>query len=112
MLKQQEILALKLIFHGKDELSRAINERLDKAESSDWEETGVGFYSTIKLKFPLAEVPSIRMWEYNFAHPEFPHGGSFMCTVVSKDALELEAVALGGVNWPHPTDPGQFRELE
>ncbi|EHV9834101.1 hypothetical protein AB3A53_000207 [Vibrio vulnificus] len=112
MLRQQETLALKLIFRSENELSKAIKERIDEAESIDWEETGVGFYSTIRLKSPLAKVPDIHMWEYNFSHPDFPHGGSFMCTVVSENKLELEAVTLGGVDWPYPTDPVQFKELE
>lgn len=111
MLNKQEVLGLNLIFSGDDELSRAINERMNDAESIDWEETGVGFYSTIKLKSPLINVPDIRMWEYNFSHPDFPHGGSFMCTIVSENELELEAVTFGGANWPYPTDPSFFKEL-
>lgn len=111
MLRQQETLALELIFRGEDKLSKAVRARINEAESIDWEATGVGFYSTIKLKSPLAEVPDIRMWEYNFNHPDFPHGGSFMCTVVSESELELEAVTLGGADWPNPTDPTLFKEL-
>ncbi|WP_431689208.1 hypothetical protein [Hahella sp. NBU794] len=111
MLRQQEILALKLIFRGEDDLSQAIRVRIHEAKSFNWQETGVGFYSTIKLKPPLARAPDIRMWEYNFRHPDFPHGGSFMCSVISDNELELEAVALGGACWPYPTAPEQFKEL-
>ncbi|KGK15417.1 hypothetical protein [Vibrio navarrensis] len=112
MLRPQEILAINLIFRSENELSKAIKERIDKAESINWEETGIGFYSKIKLKSPLAKVPDIRMWDYNFSHPNFPHGGSFMCTIVGESELELEAVAFGGVDWPYPMDAEQFEELE
>ncbi|MCX2832922.1 hypothetical protein OQJ64_15205 [Microbulbifer thermotolerans] len=111
MLSQQETLALGLVFRGEDKFSEAVRERIKEAESIDWEATGVGFCSTIKLKSPLAELPDIRMWEFNFSHPDFPHGGSFMCTVVSESELELEAVTLGGADWPNPTDPALFKEL-
>lgn len=111
MLRQQEILALEVIFQGADNLSRAIRERISEAESFDWEETGVGFYSTIKLKEPLVEVPDIRMWSYAFEHPDFPYGGVFDCMIVNENELELEGVALGGADWPYPTNPDQFKEL-
>ena len=111
MLNQQECLALKLIFRGSDDISKAIRERIDQAESTDWEETGVGFYSSIHLKPPLEKIPNIRMWEYNFYYPELPHGGSYMCTFIGKDKLELEAVAFGGADWPYPTDSNKFEEI-
>ncbi len=112
MLRQQEILALKQIFRDGNKLSSAIKDRIDEAVSIDWEETGVGFYSTIRLNVPLDKLPDVRMWEYNFSHPDFPYGGSFMCTVVSESELELEAVTLGGAAWPRHMDPEQLRELD
>ncbi|WP_189473112.1 hypothetical protein [Litchfieldella qijiaojingensis] len=111
MLRQQEKLALELIFRGKDKLCSEINEQIGGAESVGWEETGVGFYSTILLKSPLSEIPHVRMWEYNFSHPDFPHGGSYMCTIISESELELEAVAFGGADWPNPNDSKLFEEI-
>ncbi|OZG73375.1 hypothetical protein BTA51_10120 [Hahella sp. CCB-MM4] len=111
MLRQQEILAIKLVFRNESEISTAIRERINEAVSIDWEETRVGFFSTIKLKSPLTELPSIHMWEFNFSHPDFPHGGSYMCTIVSDTELELEAVSLGGADWPYPENPELFKEL-
>jgi len=111
MLRQDEILALELIFRGEDKLSLAIRKRIGEAESINREETGVGFYSTIKLKSPLVEVPGIRMYDYNFNHPDFPYGGSFICAVVSVYELELEAVTFGGADWPYPIAPTLFKDL-
>lgn len=111
MLRQQEVLALELIFRDESILSRSIREQLAEAKGVNWEETGVGFYSTIKLGSPLKEMPNIRMWEFNFNHPDFPYGGSFMCTIVKECELELEAVTLGGANWPNPTDLTSFEEI-
>ena len=111
MLRNQEILALELIFRGDDDLSIAIREKINEAESVDWEETGVGFYSKIRMNSLLGELPDVRMWEYNFSHPKFPHGGSFMCTIISESELELEAVAFGGANWPYLNSIEEFKEL-
>ena len=111
MLHTQDKLALEMIFRDSSELSSEIKQSLNGADSTNREETGVGFYSTIKLGSPLVEVPDIKMWEFNFSHPSFPDGGSYMCTVVSENELELEAVTLGGANWPSPTDQTLFEEL-
>ncbi|GGK09059.1 hypothetical protein GCM10007426_41580 [Alloalcanivorax dieselolei] len=111
MLRNQEVIALELIFRGADFLSEEIKERIEGAHSVDWEETGVGFYSKIKLGRPLSKVPDVRMWEYNFSHPDFPYGGSYMCVVIGEYDLELEGVALGGADWPNPSDSSLFREL-
>lgn len=111
MLCEQEVLALELIFRSDDELSAAIKQRIEGAESVDREKTGVGFFSKIKLRLPLDNIPEIRMWDYNFSHPDFPHGGSFMCSVVSENELELEAVAFGGAHWPNPSSLAKFEEL-
>ena len=111
MLNQQETLALEMIFRGKDKLSCNILERIRNAKSIEGEETGVGFFSVIELNSPLDEVPEIRMYEYNFNHPNFPHGGSYMCVIVSKSELELEAVTLGGTHWPNPIGDNLFEEI-
>lgn len=111
MLRQQEILALKLVFRGGDKLSVAVRDRINEATSFDWEETGVGFYSTIKLKQPLDQVPDIRMWSYAFEHPDFPNGGVFNCMIVGADEIELEGVTLGGDSWPYPTNYDKFKEI-
>ena len=110
-LEQQETLALEMIFRGTSGLSDEIKKRMKDAKVLDRDMTGVGFYSTIKLESPLDEVPEIRMWEYNFKHPDFPYGGSYMCTIVNNSELELEAVTLGGANWPNPVGPELFEEL-
>lgn len=111
MLRQQEILALELIFRSEDKLSRAIRDRMNEAESINWEETGVGFYSTIKLNKSIDEIPDVRMWSYAFEHSDFPCGGVFNCMIVNENELELEGIALGGADWPNPTDPNLFKEL-
>lgn len=111
MLNQQDIVALNMIFSGTNKLSSEIRKRIHSAINISREETGVGFYSTIKLELPLIEVPEVRMWEYNFSHPYFPNGGSYMCTIVNESELELEAVTLGGANWPNPIDTSLFKEL-
>lgn len=111
MLHTQDKLAIEIIFRDSNELSSEIKSRLKHAESTNREETGVGFYSTIKLNSPLKKVPDIKMWEFNFSHPSFPDGGSYMCTIVSENEFELEAVTLGGADWPNPNDPTLFKEL-
>ncbi len=111
MLKQQEILALSLIFRGDDLLCKEMRERIHGATSTNWEETGVGFYSTIKLPQPLSEMPELCIQDYSFKHPDFMHGGLFICTIVEKDLLELEAVTLGGQDWPYPENIEDFSDL-
>lgn len=111
MLRQQEILALELIFRGEDKLSRAIKKCIGEAESVGWEETGVGFCSTIKLNNPLSEIPEVRMWSYAFDHPDFPFGGVFNCMIINENEIELEGVTLGGIDWPYPIDPRFFSDI-
>jgi hypothetical protein len=111
VLRQQEIIAIELLFQGPDRLSQEIRERICSAESINWEETGVGFYSTIKFKKALSELPNIPMSSYAFKHPEYPHGGVFNCMFVNNCELELEGVALGGARWPNPDSIEKFEEL-
>ncbi len=100
-----------MIFRNKNILGITVKELIDQAISSNYDDTGVGFYSTVELKTPLKKIPDIKMWEYNFNHPKFSYGGSFMCTIINESQLELEAVAFGGDNWPTKIDPSQFEEL-
>ena len=111
MLHNQDKLALDMIFRDNSPLSSEIKKLLNGAMSTNREETGVGFYSTIKLDIPLEQVPNIKMWQFTFTHPSFPEGGNYMCSIVSEDELELEAVTLGGADWPNPTSQKLFGEL-
>ena len=108
--KYQYVIALKLIFCDSDDLSIAMRNRINKATLLDHEDTGVGFYSTIKFSPPLEELPEVRIREFNFEHPAFPHGGSFMCWFIDANTIEIEAVTLGGANWPDHYDPDSFSE--
>lgn len=89
-----------------------MRDKIRDAESVRWENTGVGFFSTIKLNSPIPVIPTMRMWQYNFRHPDFPHGGSYMCYIVDDQELELEAVTFGGADWPNPSDPNDFDDLQ
>lgn len=111
MLNQQDKLALEMIFNNDSQLCTDIKKRIYGAVSINREETGSGFYSTIKLTPPLHNIPDIKMWEFNFKHPNFPDGGSYMCSIVNEFKLELEAVTLGGAVWPNPDNANLFEEL-
>ncbi len=100
MLRLKDKEALVAIFSRKGSFGEELIALLEGATSYDTEDTGVGFYSKIRLEHPIIEMPIIRMLEYNFTSPEFPLGGSFMCTIVSEFELELEAVTLGEGEWP------------
>lgn len=110
-LDPQDMIALKLIFSGSDALSTTVRNRIDGATLLDRERTGVGFFSTIKISPPLDALPEVKLREFNFEHPAFPHGGSFMCWFITEDTLEIEAVTLGGADWPDNFDPDLFSEL-
>lgn len=110
-LNTQEVIALEHIFHASNYLSKEIRARIESSTVTKREFTGVGFYSTINLIPPLEVLPSLRMWEFNFRHPAFPHGGSFMCSFKNIESIEIEAVALGGAEWPGHIDPTKFAEL-
>lgn len=111
MLRQQVILGLEMVFRDSSALSSEIKERIADAEGISWEETGVGFFSTVRLKRPLSSVPEISMWDYAFEHPDFPFGGTYNCVIASDNELELEGVTLGGTDWPFPTEKEKFREI-
>ena len=84
-----------------DKISNKILGQLDKIKVTNREETGVGFYTLIELSCPLGESPKEIMHEYNFNHPNFEHGGSFMCSILNETTVEIEAVSFGGTEWPY-----------
>jgi hypothetical protein len=51
------------------------------------------------------------MKEFNFEHPNFPHGGTYICYFNSNIELEIEVVTLRGVNWSYPKDITEFKEM-
>ena len=111
MLDFQDEIALMNIFRGSRPIDLEIRDRLISSVSIDRKDTGVGFYSTIKLHPPLGTVPDVKMWELNFTSSKLPSGGSFMCTIVDEGTLELEAVALAGARWPCLDTADQFDEI-
>ena len=110
-LLPHEELALQMIFRGQDELSIEMRNRIESAEVLSREHTDIGFFANIKLVPHLSMVPEIRIREFNFDHPAFPYGGSYMCWFDSPDLIEIEAVTLGGVNWPNIVDHNLFSEI-
>lgn len=111
-LDEQEILAIRIVFHDNTVVSQNILELLDSATVIEREKTGVGFYSTIRLSKPLVDIPNIRIREFNFEHPEFLNGGSYMCWFVDSSTIEIEAVTLGEEDWPTAhLDIELFKEL-
>ena len=110
MLPEQDEIALRMIFRDQSVFSLEMVKRIGSAVSLERQETGVGFYSTIKLNPPLSQIPDVKMWEFNFSHPEFPHGGSYMCSVLDDATVELEAVTFGGEKWPSPKMSNLFIE--
>jgi hypothetical protein len=108
MLHEQDKVALQVLFRGSDPLSRAIASRIATARSHDRDENPSGFYSSIVLAQPLDELSGDLVREVRFRHPQFPNGGSYMCSIVSATELDVEAEAAGGAPWPNPTDPAQF----
>jgi hypothetical protein len=110
-LTARERLALKLIFAGSDDLSREVRKRIHDSTVVDRDESGVGFFATIRFDHPLERIPAVRMREFNFKHPAFPYGGSFMCRFENAQSVELEAVTFGGAQWPRHLDESLFTEL-
>ena len=112
MLQQQDILALNMIIkENEGDFCLEIKKRIKDLTCVAREETGVGFYSSIKLIPPLETVPEVKLYEFNFNHPDFPHGGSYMCWILNEHEMELEAVTFGGTDWPNPIDPVLFESL-
>lgn len=110
-LESHELHAIQLIFRESDPVSAEVRDRVAGAAVLQREYTGVGFFSTIRLPRPVQTMPEVRIREFNFSHPAFPYGGSFMCMFESADSLEIEAVAFGGAEWPKEMDMSAFSEL-
>lgn len=106
-----ELTALRLVFGNHNQLWEQIRSRLPKAEviSRDW--TGVGFISKVRLNSPLSGLPELRIYDFVFAHPTLPLGGSFICSFHNVDIIEVEGVTLAGVNWPAQMDMNFFSEM-
>ena len=110
-LEPIEFAALLLIFRGSDVTSVAIRDRFRQLIILQRKSTGVGFFLNVWMPLPIEVVPEMRMWEFNFKHPAFPLGGSFMCTIENKNTLELEGVTLGDAKWPRVVDLNVFVPL-
>jgi hypothetical protein len=105
----EERFALGLLFRESDVTSVAVRIQLDMAEVIERKATGVGFFTTIRLITPLP-VTTKRQWDWNFAHSQLSHGGSFICWIDGTNVLELEAVVNDGA-WPNDFDPRNFKEI-
>jgi len=110
-LTDVEAFALRTIFRDGGSLASEVRDQIDTADVVRREFTGVGFFTAIRLARPIQSIPKLRMHEFNFCHPAFPYGGSFMCTIDAPDLLEIEAVTLGGASWPDSLDTSMFTEL-
>ncbi|MDD4928800.1 MAG: hypothetical protein PHP85_05930 [Gallionella sp.] len=110
MLPEEE-LALRMIFNHSDGMSIEMLRRIEHAVVLERDRTKYGFFSVIRLEFPLNTIPEIRMHEFNFEHPALLYGGSFMCSFRDIDVVELEAVTLGGEAWPNFLNPDEFSEI-
>jgi hypothetical protein len=108
LLKAEERFALRMLFRGSDATSVAVRAQLETSQVVDRKETGVGFFTSIRLTAPLP-ITTQHQWDWNFEHCHLSHGGSFMCWISDASLLELEAVAHNGV-WPDSFDPDDFRE--
>jgi hypothetical protein len=100
MLLHNDEVAIRKIFRGSTPVELEIGSRIESFESIEYVDTGVGFYSTVRVDPPLRAVPEIKMWELNFTNSKFPHGGSLMCSILDASTLKLEGVAFGGAAWP------------
>lgn len=107
-LTAEERFALRMLFPGSDATSVAVRAQLDTSQVVDRRETGVGFFTSVRLMAPLP-ITAQRQWDWNFEHRRLSHGGSFMCWVSDPSHLELEAVAHNG-EWPDSFDPDDFKE--
>lgn len=75
---------------------------LDGAKVTERNRTGIGFFSTVILRFPLHKNHAEeRYWEINFEHKRIPYGGCFMVSQASENTLEIEAAAFES-KWPEP----------
>lgn len=110
-LEPVEEAALRLIFLRGNAFNEELLARISSAQVIERDLTGVGFYSTIEFKTPLKNIPDYWRWDRIFSHPQFHFGGTFSCQFISSSMLELEAVALGGVNWPENIDLNKFSEM-
>ncbi|WP_155500186.1 hypothetical protein [Comamonas testosteroni] len=102
-----ELFALKMVFNGPGALEKSVCAQLSLIEVISRVDTGVGFFSTFRLQYPLQEI-SQRQWDWNFAHLNLSHGGSFMCFIESEEIIELEGISHNG-NWPKIFNPEDFK---
>ena len=112
MLNSEINEAIRLVFRQEDALSRQIIGLLLHAKCIEKEETGIGYYATILFDNPVigVEIPCMR--DFNFSHPRFLYGGTFICTLLSVNKLELEAVSFGGELWPKKLNVEEFEPLD
>jgi hypothetical protein len=107
-MTNEEIFALAMLLKGDDLPSCALREQVNEMRVLERKNTGVGFFTTIRLKKPLG-ADMQRQWDWNFSHQHLSHGGSFMCWLSGANTLELEAVSHNG-NWPREFNAGYFME--
>lgn len=79
-----------------------LDDLLINADILERNRTGVGFFTTVRLRYSLPVLESGTIyWERNFEHKNMPYGGCFMVYLMDDDVFEIEAVAYES-NWPEP----------
>lgn len=111
MIGKQESLAIDIIFRENNEISNEIRKQIKSAQTIDFEITGPGFYATINFARKLTKIPNFKIWTVSFEHPSFLNGGTYNCTFLDENQIEIEGVTFGGQNWPNPENKNKFENL-
>lgn len=106
-LSDEELFALVFIFEEDSEFK---SEYLKNAYVIERTNSGVGFFSTIKVDESIGNFSSPKKyWERAFKHKHMPYGGCFMVRLENNLQLELEAVAFESP-WPDTFVQSDFYE--
>ncbi|MBB6580124.1 hypothetical protein HNP33_004255 [Comamonas odontotermitis] len=108
-LTNEEKFALMKLFGGNTDFDIAVISQLDRAEVLERKETGVGYFSTIKLMDSIQNFTNINERSWNFNHKFLKYGGLFIAFCDPPNLIELEAVVHDGL-WPKKFDEKLFSD--
>lgn len=106
-LGNEEIFAMSMLFGDSRLFEESIIQQLDRAEVLERTETGVGYFTQIRLENHLPDCFNRKIWDWNFNHKDLQYGGSFIAYYSPPNLIELEAVAHDGL-WPTRFDRSAF----